>query len=320
MYIEKKKIGKNTYTYARISVRVGNKVKTKTLAYLGSGTMTKEEIEKRSREISKQRIENAKLSLREKRAQILTQEELEEIDNIKKDFANRLRRMDSQLIQDMLRDFKTSYIYNTNAMEGNTLTLEETNMLLNDGLTPSGKDLREIYDHINEKETFDYIWKEKPNLTKETIIDIHTRLLRNIDKRSGFRAHNVRIVGAELDTTDARYVSQDMSLLLSWYNKNTKYENPLTIAAIFHEKFERIHPFYDGNGRTGRMIINLILARNNLPPLIIKNKERKEYYRVLDIGHKAPFTDIDQSHYRPIVEFCLKNFMETYKSIFSKWG
>lgn len=329
MHVEKKKIGKGIYSYLRISARAGDKIKTKTIAYLGKEPMAKKQIEEKIQAIPKSRIEAAKKALKEEleesfrdiNTKFLAEKQLKKLKEIQRDFNKKLKIPNKKLLEDMFKDFKTNYIYNTNAIEGNTLTLEETNLLLNENKSPEGKDLREIYDHLNEKETFDYLLKERPKINTNLIIKIHTMLLRNIDKRVGsVRKHNVRVFGADFETTDAKYVYTDMNLLLKWYQKNKRRLHPLILAAIFHEKFERIHPFYDGNGRTGRMLINLILLKNNLPPLIIKNKLRKEYYQVLNLGHKAGLTETEPKHYREIVKFCYRQLLDTYKKIFSKWG
>ncbi len=324
MYIEKKKIGQSIYNYLKISVRVGDKVRTKTLAYLGKEPMSKKEIDESIAKIPLSRLDEARAELmasEDVNSQFLTKEQIFSLSKIKKEFTGKLNQLDQKLISDMFKDFKTAYIYNTNSIEGNTLTLEETNLLLNENITPKSKDLREVYDHINERDTFDYLLKEMPDISTESILDIHARLLNNIDERRGqFRRHNVRVFGADFETSDAKYVLIDVGLLLRWYNKNKRRIHPLILAALFHEKFERIHPFYDGNGRTGRMLMNLILIKNKYPPLIIKNKNRKEYYRVLSIGHKALLTKTEPEFYKAIVDFCYAQLNDTYNKIFSKWG
>jgi Fic family protein len=325
MYVEKKKIGKNEYNYLKISVRDGNKIKTKTIAYLGREPMSKNALRTEIAKIPKSKIEKIKQELKNEPKDInkefLNEAQLNELESLKKDFNKKIKKLDKKLIEDMFKDFKTYYIYNTNAIEGNTLTLEETNLLLNENKSPEGRDLREIYDHINEKDTFDFILKNKSNINAELIINLHSMLLNKIDQRvGGFRSHKVRVFGASFETSPPEYVKTDMSLLLRWYKKKKNRLHPLILAAIFHEKFERIHPFYDGNGRTGRMLVNLILTRNNFPPLIIKNKERKEYYKALSIAHKADLTKTDINLYKPIVYLFYTRLLSTYKEIFSKWG
>ena len=323
MYVEKKKIGNNTYVYLKVSVRVGNKVKTKTVAYLGKEPISKNKLKAKIAKV-KLGAEEIKKELKEEadiNKEFLNENQLKELEKLKKDFDKKLRRLDKKLIEDMFRDFKTYYIYNTNAIEGNTITLQETDLLLNKNKTPEDRDLREIYDHINEKETFEFILKDRPGIDKDLIIKIHSMLLHKIDKRVGsFRAHNVRVFGASFDTSPAEYVKTDMSLLLKWHNKNKNRLHPLVLAAVFHEKFERIHPFYDGNGRTGRMIVNLILIKNGFPPLIIENKKRKKYYEVLSFAHNADLTKTDTKLYKPLVSFFYKQIIYTYEKIFSKWG
>ncbi|MBI3032200.1 Fic family protein [Candidatus Woesearchaeota archaeon] len=325
MHIEKKNIQGKNYYYARVSARVGNKVKKKTVAYLGKDPISKKELNKKIKRISSTKVNFILKNMKEDKEDwnivFLSSEELKKIEEIKQDFKKKLDIDDEKLKEDMFKDFKTEYIYNTNAIEGNSLTLQETNLLLNENITPKGKDLREIYDHINEKDTFDYIIKEKPTINKEIIIDIHQRLVKNIDQRTGsFRKQNVRVFGAEFTPTEAKYVEIDMNILLKWHEQHKRKLHPLILASIFHEKFEKIHPFYDGNGRTGRMLINLIILQNNLPPLVIKNKTRNEYYTALSEGHKADLTKLEPEKYQKIVTFCYKAFIDTYEKIFSKWG
>ena len=310
MYIEKKRIGNNSYTYLRGSSRLNGKVKTRTVAYLGKGDISKRQIDKKIKEISESENINKKF---------LNDEQVARLSKIKEDFNKKIKKLDSKLLSDMFRDFKTYYIYNTNAIEGNTLTLEETNLLLNENKSPEGKDLREVYDHINEKDTFDFLLEKKPMINKDSIIGIHKKLMEKIDKRVGkLRQHKVRVFGASFETTPPEYLDADISILLKWLN-NTKL-HPLILSALFHEKFERIHPFYDGNGRTGRMLSNLILIRNGFPPIVIKNKDRKQYYSALSLGHKADLDKTGINECKPIVEFFYMQMIFTYEEIFFKWG
>jgi len=324
MYIEKKKIGKNTYNYLKASFRIKDKVRTKTIAYLGKAPMSKKQIQAKISKIPKSRIYMVKEDIanygKDLNTEFLTKQQLQELENLKKDFIKKLK-LDNKLVQDMFKDFETYYIYNTNAIEGNTLTLEQTNSLLNRNITPAGKDLREIYDHLNERTTFEFILNKKPEINKDTIIKIHSMLMDKIDNRTGnFRKHNVRVFGSELKPTPWQYIKADIKIILSWYNINKHKLHPLILSAIFHEKLERIHPFYDGNGRAGRMLSNIILIKNRYPPIIIENKKRKKYHQMLAIGHKADLRMTDIELYRPIVDFFYNQLTLTYKRILSKWG
>ncbi len=326
MHIEKKHIGNNTYNYLKASIRLKDKVKSITIAYLGKGNMSEKELNEKIGKISQSKIDeivNRFKNERDFNSEFLMKNQIEKLSQIKLDFKEKIEKLDSKLIDDMFRDFKTHYIYNTNSIEGNSLTLQETDLLLNHDKSPNGADLREIYDHINEKETFDYILKNNKilKINNETIIKIHSMLLNKIDNRlGGYRTHNVRVVGADFETTQSEYVITDMNILLKWYKINNKKLNPLVLCALFHEKFERIHPFYDGNGRTGRMLVNLILLQKDYPPLIVENKKRKEYYDSLSSGHKANLNEIDIDKYASLVKFFYDELICTYDKIFSKWG
>jgi len=317
MYVERKKIGDKEYYYLKLAVREGDKVRTKTVAYFGKSKPSEEEIENKINEIKSKYVVPKTVDHLHR---FLSEEQIRKLAEIKRDFGNKLGKLDLKIIEDMFKDFKTYYIYNTNAIEGNTLTLEETSQVLNDNISLEGKDLREIFDHVNEREAFDYILKEKPSLSHESIIKIQSMLLDKIDKRVGaYRTQNVRVIGASFKTTPFEYVKTDMNLLLKWHSLNKKM-HPLVMSALFHEKFERIHPFCDGNGRTGRMISNMILIKSGFPPLIIENKDRKEYYHSLSISHEAELNSSDDERYKEIVQFFYSNLVKTYEKIFSKWG
>ena len=110
-----------------------------------------------------------------------------------------------------------------------------------------------------------------------------------------------------------------MDLLLGWYNENKKKLHPFVLASLFHHKFEKIHPFYEGNGRTGRMILNLMLMKDNLPPIILSNKQRKKYYEVLSKADKVGLKDITED-FRPLVRFISTQVLKTWNTVFKQWG
>ena len=136
-------------------------------------------------------------------------------------------------------------------------------------------------------------------------------LMKNIDNRVGdYRKHNVRVFGAKFESSPAEYVKIDMEILLKWHRKNKTRLHPLILGAVLHHKFEKIHPFYDGNGRTCRMLLNIILLRNNIPPLIVPDAQRKRYYNSLAI---ADNTDLDKLHpeHKEIIKFCYFSLLKT---------
>ena len=327
MYLEKKHIGGRKYNYLKVSARQGDKVRTRTVAYIGKGSLTKGMLKKelslykRKAEIVKSDLlEELKIEAKSRAEYFLAKEKLTKAEEIKNAFNKKLKEMDEKTKEDMLNDFLILYAYNTNAIEGNTFTLRDTELLLNKGITPQGKNLREINDHLNAKEAFNSILTKNMIISHENIIRLHTILMKNIDERTGFyRTHNVRVFGAAFETSPAEYVKADMDMMLKWHRKNKARTHPLILAAAFHHKFERIHPFYDGNGRTGRLLLNAILWQNKYPPLIIPTAQRKRYYAALSSADKTELGKLQPQH-KDIVTLCYFSMLKTYNTVFGRWG
>ena len=321
MFVEKKIINGKPYYYLKHSFRSGDKVKTKILAYIGN-KKDRAKINKLKKKFNQQKIKQIKQELFEEKDWdnlLLSNEDKEKFNEIKKVFSLKLRKLDKKTKKDMFDDFLTYFIFNSNAIEGNTLTLKETNLLLNQGITPQGKTLREINDHLNSKKVFYYIQEKDLEINNKFIILIHDLLLENIDERKAYRRHNVRVIGAKFKSSPFQYIKTDMNILLRWYNKNKNKLHPLILVSLFHHKFEKIHPFYDGNGRTGRILINLILMKNKIPPIVLSNKQRKKYYEVLSKADKTGLTEITED-FKPLVKFLSTQIFKTWNRIFKYWG
>jgi len=183
-------------------------------------------------------------------------------------------------------EFITEYTYNSNAIEGNTLTLRETDMVLR-GLTIDRKSLKEHLEVIGHKEAFDYVRQlvcENEEISEKVIKDIHYLLLTDKREDRGiYRRIPVRIMGAAHEPVQPYLIIPKMEELLAEY-KNSK-EDIVTKLARFHIEFEGIHPFIDGNGRTGRLLINLELMKAGYPPIDIKFTDRLKYYEAFDAYH-----------------------------------
>ena len=176
-------------------------------------------------------------------------------------------------------DFAVEYTYNSNAIEGNTLTLRETDMVLK-GLTIDQKPLKDHMEAVGHKEAFDYVSelaKSKASLTESVIKQIHSLVLADKPQDRGvYRRVPVRIIGAKNEPAPPYLIKMKMDDLLFQYSNST--QNILEKLAEFHIGFESIHPFIDGNGRTGRLIVNLELMKAGYPPIDIKFTDRMRYY------------------------------------------
>lgn len=183
-------------------------------------------------------------------------------------------------------EFVTEYTYNSNAIEGNTLTLRETDMVLR-GLTVERKSLKEHLEVIGHKEAFDYVRQlisENAQISEKVIKDIHCLVLADKkEDRGRYRRIPVRIMGAAHEPVQPYLIVPKIEELLEQY-KNSE-EDIVTKLARFHIEFEGIHPFIDGNGRTGRLLVNLELMKAGYPPIDIKFTDRLKYYEAFDEYH-----------------------------------
>jgi len=330
VYIYKKVVGGRTYYYLRISVRKGKKVIAKDVAYLGN---TIEEVKKNLGKLSAYKDEIRKAyktinsflesnyylekikSLKLKKDRFL-KEKLEEIESCRLHYNKIFGEKDKLTKQEILRNFLIEFAFNTTSIEGNTKNLAEAKNLLQEGLTPKDKTLREIYDLQNTERVFFEIINSKNELSHEFVINVHDELMENIDFRKGYRTVDVRVIRSNFEATPAPYVKIDMNLLLKWYNKNKDKLHPLVLATIFHHKFEKIHPFMDGNGRTGRMLLNYILMNKNCPPIIIHKTTRKEYLEAMRKADKGDLKSSEIEDYYELVQFSAGEMINAYWNFF----
>ncbi len=184
--------------------------------------------------------------------------------------------------QDYFEDFISRSTYHTNAIEGNTLSYAETYAILfNDNDFKVSATPREIYEAINHKYAISYILNHldeelSERLIKETAVLIN----KNISEIAGYRTVSVRIKGAQHVPPAPNQIPQQMMYFVYHYN-HTEYEDIFQKLAENHIRYERIHPFEDGNGRTGRLILNFELLRNNMPPIVIPKDDRTKYFEML---------------------------------------
>jgi len=180
--------------------------------------------------------------------------------------------------------FDINYAHNSTAIEGNTLSLMETKVLLEDKISIGGKDLREIFEVVNHQKAFIYVKdciQKGLALDEKILKDIHYLLTENIFPGGIYRDHAVKISGASFQPPDEYTFYQEMQNFYADFNWR-KAQNPIEYAAWTHAEFVRIHPFADGNGRTARMIMNYQLMHAGYLPIVIEKDERLAYYQALD--------------------------------------
>lgn len=206
---------------------------------------------------------------------------------------DRLRPLSPAIVARLKEQMDLEWIYNSNAIEGNTLTLRETQLILQHGITIGGKSLREHFEVINHREAISYVEQLATKNTRVTAADvrqIHQLVLANIDDANAGRYRDVavRITGASHIPPEPWEVASFMDdFVKRIMSHETRELHPIERAARAHHEFVAIHPFVDGNGRTGRLLLNLLLFRDGYPPAIIEKSARKQYYKVLAEADKG---------------------------------
>lgn len=189
-------------------------------------------------------------------------------------------------VERLNEEFIVEYTYNSNAIEGNTLTLRETDLVLR-GLTIDRKPLKDHMEAVGHKEAFDYVRElvaKNIPISERIIKEIHYLVLADKkDDRGVYRRVPVRIMGAQHEPVQPYLIQPKMEQLLRDFSEST--EHIVTKLARFHIEFEGIHPFIDGNGRTGRLLVNLELMKAGYPPIDIKFTDRIAYYDAFDEYH-----------------------------------
>jgi Fic family protein len=196
------------------------------------------------------------------------------------------RPLNTGELTELKKTLKVDFTYNSNAIEGNTLTHGETKIVLEEGLTIAGKTVREITEATNHHAMFDWLWSmidQSAEITEENILALHALVLNGIDEENAgrYRDIQVRISGDEAPLPPASNVHLLMQELLQWCVENKESLHRVQLAAEFHYRFVKIHPFVDGNGRTVRILMNVLLMQKGYPLTTIPVIRRADYISVL---------------------------------------
>lgn len=204
-------------------------------------------------------------------------------------------------LQSYEQAFEIEYTHNSTAIEGNTLTLIETKLVLEDGISIGGKNLREIYESVNHQKAYRYVKEcigQNILLDEKIIKEIHAIVMQNIIVGGVYRSVDVYISGSQHTPPSPHEMYRqvkDFYADLAWKGKELSL---IELAAWTHAEFVKIHPFPDGNGRTSRLIMNYQLMANGFPPIIIKKENRLDYFNTLETyaleGNLAPFAEMTE--------------------------
>jgi Fic family protein len=314
MYLEQRKTKKGSKYYLSHSFREGGKV-CKIRVYLGSN------------------LDKKKLHDRQKNAENLLKQQLNSFKIVRSPINYKLSRREKDLINHLKRKarlkvihlsekdwqlFTDLFTYNTNAIEGSTITQEEVFDILDKGKWPFSKPKEDISETYGVAEAIKYIRKTKTHISLKLMTDLHQIIFRNSKDFAG----QFRKKGTEVGIRDgfgnivhlgapSSRVIPLLSELVRWYELNKDEYPPIVLAAVIHNQFEYIHPFEDGNGRVGRLLLNNILIKHKMPPVNISMQDRVEYYETLRIFQRTG--DI-----RPTIELILKEYKLLEKKLAKK--
>ena len=207
---------------------------------------------------------------------------------------SKLRPLPLPALKKIQEQFQIEMTYNSNAIEGNSLTLKETSFVINEGITIKGKPLKDHLEAKNHKEALDYLYDlvehgKRHTVSEALIRTIHQLVVQETDKEwaGRYRNSNVYIAGALFTPPDAINVLTKMQQLIKWARLQKNKLHAVELAALFHHKLVYIHPFFDGNGRAARLVMNVLLMQEGYPLVIILKNDRKKYYRMLEKADKG---------------------------------
>jgi Fic family protein len=211
----------------------------------------------------------------------------------KKEQLDRYRPLPSDTIRRLNQDLRVFLTYHSNAIEGNSLSLQETQMVIDYGITIHGHPLREYLEATNHAEAYQYVTslvEKRERITLTTILTLHSLVMDKILESKGrFRTVPVYIRGSNMTPPPAHQVEQLMSGWVIWiYGEGSGYD-PVTRAAIAHHGFEAVHGFEDGNGRVGRLLLNLMLMQEGYPPALLLNDWRTRYIHGLNAANTGQY-------------------------------
>lgn len=308
-YLSKLKRNNKTYYYLVENIPISKGKRKQIRKYLGT---TKPVDSKLSLELSKFEKE---IKFKKKEIQgftYLTKDEIKEIDNVNSNFWKKYNKLSKSEKDDFWNNFITIFVFNTNSIEGSTLTLKEVELLLSENISPN-RPLEDVLEAKSAKKAIDFILNYKSDLSINLITKLHKIYFKDSfpDISGKFKRLNNRIKGSKFKTSPKEFVLTDLKIFIENYKKFKKELHPIELASWVHWSFVKIHPFQDGNGRISRLLMNFILYKNNYALIDIKTKEKQTYFNSLE---RCNYLD----NGKPLAQRLVRRFKKQYKNIFSE--
>ncbi len=305
-YVQEKIIKGKKYIYLVKTVRAAGAWKKFTV-YMGKGDLSKKRLDALKEKYSKildQRVAAYFKSV-DQLLGLLSRKQIAELEKVKAAYEAH-GAMPAVIKQRWYEWFLATFTYNTNAIEGSTVNLRETSMILFEGLTPASRTMREVREAETHKRAFDYAVAYLGDVSRPFVCKLHKLMTSGIlgPAESGeFRKVQVFIRGADHMPPRPEDVEKRFKELMFWYRDNKRKYHPVIVAAHMHTAFEGIHPFVDYNGRAGRLLLNFILMKHGFPPIAIAYRRRAEYYAAIQAAVRGDL--------KPFVRLVYKYLKET---------
>ncbi len=227
-----------------------------------------------------------------------------------KEIIDELRPFEGHLLHELKNYYRIGLTWSSNALEGNTLTESETKVLLEDGLTVAGKPLSDTFEAIGHAQAFDFMFTLLGNnqITEHDALTMHRLFLKdnNLTFAGKYRTAPVLITGSKYAVCKVENIETEIESLFRWVASERKIYHPVEFAALLHKRFVFIHPFFDGNGRISRLLMNTALIQHGYMLAIIPPILRQEYISLLELAH---------SDDQPFINFIAERVLESEKEI-----
>jgi Fic family protein len=296
-FIEKQRHGKRDYYYLVKSVRApGNRV-AKVRISLGREVPAKEKLQEYFLLLEKKASGG-----REYGASLLSRETTERLDDLRASMVV-FNRTPTEVLP---KDFLVRFTYNTNAIEGNPLTLRQTALVLMDGVSPQGVRTEDVIETFNAKDAWDFVKAYKDGLGGRFVCRVQREVTKNTSCRiqGGYRDSDVGITGSDWKPPRSARVPELLEAVFREFPAKKKSLHPIELAGWLHNRVVQIHPFTDGNGRTARLLMNWVLIRNRFPPAVIEVRSKEEYYKAIESA--------DRGKGKPFADFLARQLLEQY--------
>lgn len=294
-FIEKQRHGNGFYYYLVKNVRISPSEVKKVRIFLGKEVPSQDRLQQLFKEIERK-------APKQYSSKWLSRETVERIEDLHASVAV-FKGLPDEMAP---KDFLVRFTYNTNAIEGNPLTLRQTALILSDNIAPQGAKTDDVIEVMNGKDAWDFIKKYRGEINEKFLQKLQYEITKNTKCRiqGGYRDSEVGINGSEWKPPRANEVRKLMGRLVAEYKKIKKKLHPVELSGWFHNKLVQIHPFTDGNGRTSRLVMNWILMKKKYPPIIINVQNKEEYYNVIEAA--------DRGDQKPFAAFLTKQLLEQY--------